>query len=106
MGMIYLGLNSTDLRDTLPVLPSVKCCPSNATWVLALKEQTLGLAILESEDLAVSTDIKFALFRCVSAGVLMHRGIQLESDRSHKTVWRISWRKDRRRRIRQRTLPG
>ncbi len=35
--------------------------PRNASRVLALEEQTLGLAILESEDLAVTTDEEFSL---------------------------------------------
>ena len=49
------------LRDTLAVLSAVQNSPSNATGVLSLQEQRLGLAILETEDLAVATDIDFTL---------------------------------------------
>jgi hypothetical protein len=49
------------LRDTLLVLSSEKDGPCNATGVLALEEEGLGLAILESEDLAVATDVELAL---------------------------------------------
>ena len=36
--------------------------PGNAAGVLALEEEGLGLSILETEDLAVTTDVKLALF--------------------------------------------
>jgi hypothetical protein len=49
------------LRDTLLVLSSEENGPGNATGVLALKEERLGFAILESEDLAVTTDVELAL---------------------------------------------
>lgn len=49
------------LRDTLLVLSSEKNCPCNATWVLALEEEGLGLSILEAEDLAVATDVELSL---------------------------------------------
>ena len=51
----------TDLRDTLLVLATVENGPSNATGVLALKEERLGLAVLEAEDLAVATDEQLTL---------------------------------------------
>jgi hypothetical protein len=35
--------------------------PGNAARVLALEEERLGLAILESEDLAVTADVELAL---------------------------------------------
>ena len=53
---------ATNLRDTLLVLPSVQRRPGDPTRVLALKEQGLGLAILESENLAVTTDVELALY--------------------------------------------
>jgi hypothetical protein len=56
----------TNLRDTLLVLPPIKRCPGDPARVLALQEKTLGLAILESEDLAVTTDIELALFTSIS----------------------------------------
>jgi len=43
------------------VLSSEKDCPCNATWVLALEEERLSLSVLEAEDLAVTTDVEFAL---------------------------------------------
>lgn len=49
------------LSDTLAVLSSEKDSPCNATGVLALEEQRLGLAVLESEDLAVATDVELTL---------------------------------------------
>jgi len=51
------------LRDTLLVLSSEENGPGNATGVLALKEKGLGFAVLESEDLAVTTDVELALSR-------------------------------------------
>jgi hypothetical protein len=49
------------LRNALLVLSSEKNGPCDATGVLALEEEGLGLAILESEDLAVTTDVELAL---------------------------------------------
>jgi hypothetical protein len=43
------------------VLPPIKRRPRNPTWVLALQEERLGLAVLEAKDLAVSADIEFTL---------------------------------------------
>lgn len=43
------------------MLSSEKNSPGNATGVLALEEEGFGLAILESEDLAVTTDVELAL---------------------------------------------
>ena len=51
----------TDLRDTLLVLATVENGPSNATGVLALEEERLGLAVLEAEDLGVPTDVDLTL---------------------------------------------
>jgi hypothetical protein len=50
------------LRDTLAVLSSEKNGPGDATGVLALEEKRLRLAILESEDLAVASDVEFTLY--------------------------------------------
>ena len=50
------------LRDTLAVLPSVENRPRDPAGVLALEEERLGLAILESEDLAVTADVELTLF--------------------------------------------
>ena len=49
------------LRDTLLVLSSEKDGPCNATGVLALKKEGFGLAVLESEDLAITADVELAL---------------------------------------------
>lgn len=43
------------------MLSSEKDGPCNATGVLALEEEGFGLAILESEDLAVTADVELAL---------------------------------------------
>lgn len=40
---------------------SVEHGPSYSARVLALEEEGFGLAILEAEDLAVASDIEFAL---------------------------------------------
>jgi hypothetical protein len=49
------------LRDTLLVLSSEKDGPCDAAGVLALEEKRLGLTVLESEDLAVTTNVELAL---------------------------------------------
>lgn len=51
-----------NLSDTLSPLPPAEDSPGNAARVLALEEQRLGLAVLEAEDLAVTTDEELALF--------------------------------------------
>lgn len=51
----------TNLRDTLLVHSSVKHGPGYSSRVLALEEQGFGLAILESENLAVTADVELAL---------------------------------------------
>jgi hypothetical protein len=43
------------------VLPPEESCPGDSARVLALQEKRLGLAILESENLAVATDVELAL---------------------------------------------
>lgn len=43
------------------MLPPVQSCPRNAAGVLALQEEGLGLAVLEAENLAVTTNVEFAL---------------------------------------------
>lgn len=65
-----LGLDGTAgallgsfLSDTLAVLATEENSPGDAARVLSLQEQRLGLAILESEDLAVATDVKLTLSR-------------------------------------------
>ncbi len=55
------------LRDTLLVLSSEKDCPCNATGVLALEEERFGLAVLKSEDLAITTNVELALETILSA---------------------------------------
>jgi len=51
------------LRDTLLVLSSEENGPCDTAGVLALEEKRLGLAVLETEDLAVATDVELALSR-------------------------------------------
>ena len=57
----YAETGGSYLRDTLPVLSSVEDSPCDAAGVLALEEEGLGFAVLESEDLAVATDVEFTL---------------------------------------------
>lgn len=54
------------------MLSAVQNGPSNATGVLSLQEQRLGLAILETEDLAVATDIDFTLRKDMLAHCQTH----------------------------------
>ena len=49
------------LSDTLAVLATEEDSPGDAARVLSLQEQRLGLAILESEGLAVATDVQLTL---------------------------------------------
>lgn len=53
---------TTDLRDTLLVLPSEQGGPSDSSGVLALEEKRLGLASLETKDFAVTANIELPLF--------------------------------------------
>jgi hypothetical protein len=44
------------------VLSAVKDGPGDLAGVLALQEERLGLAVLETEDLAISTDEELSLY--------------------------------------------
>jgi hypothetical protein len=52
------------------MLSAEKNSPCDATGVLALEEEGLGFAVLESEDLAITTNVKLALYANLSAFVL------------------------------------
>lgn len=69
-------LSGTDLGDALLVLSTVKSGPCDATGVLALEEEGLRLAVLETEDLGVTTDVELALF-VLSASYALHLFIAL-----------------------------
>jgi len=49
------------LRDTLAVLSAEKNGPRDTAGVLALEEKGVGFAVLEAEDLAVTTDVQHTL---------------------------------------------
>lgn len=51
------------LRDTLSPLATAENGPRDLTGVLALEEERLRLAVLETEDLAVRADEELALLR-------------------------------------------
>jgi len=53
---------ATYLRDTLSPLSAAQDGPCDAAWVLALKEEGLGFAVLEAEDFAVGADEELALW--------------------------------------------
>ena len=53
---------SSYLGDTLLVHASVQHRPSNLSRVLALQEERFTLAILEAEDLRVTTDVELSLY--------------------------------------------
>jgi hypothetical protein len=57
----YSREGATDLRDTLAVLATEENSPCDAAGVLALEEEGLGLSVLETEDLAVTTDEQLTL---------------------------------------------
>jgi len=59
--MFFAGIMSSYLGDTLLVHASVQHRPGNLSRVLALQEKRFTLAILEAEDLRVTTDVKLAL---------------------------------------------
>lgn len=56
-----LQLIGTHFGDTLFVLSAIESCPCNPARVLALQEERFGLATLETEDLAVTTNVKLPL---------------------------------------------
>jgi hypothetical protein len=58
---IQVVSETTNLRDTLLVMPAEEDSPRDPAGVLALEEEGLGLAILEAEDLAVTADVQLAL---------------------------------------------
>ena len=68
---------ATNLRDTLLVHPSEEDRPGDLARVLALEEKGLGLAILEAEDLAVTTDIELALQIPLAMFLRLHQSIIL-----------------------------
>lgn len=49
------------------MLSSEEDRPCDPAGILALKEEGFGLAVLEAEDLAITADVKLALFRNLSA---------------------------------------
>jgi hypothetical protein len=52
---------------------TVQVSPAYSARVLALEEEGFGLAILETEDLAVATDVELALYiKHESVCVLLH----------------------------------
>lgn len=58
---VFRVSNASYLRDTLLVLSSEEDSPCDPARVLALEEQRLGLAVLETEDLGIATDVELAL---------------------------------------------
>jgi hypothetical protein len=62
------------------VLSTEENCPGNAARVLSLKEEGLGLAILEAEDLVVTADVEFALFMIAISAIARPK---LRSRRAH-----------------------
>lgn len=78
------------LRDTLAVLATVENGPGNAAGVLALEEEGLRLAVLESENLAVATDVELTLYvRCWSASNLLLKPSPIPSSSPHPSIQAI-----------------
>ena len=62
------------------MLASEENGPCNATRVLALEEKRLGFAVLETEDLAVTTDVELALYTAIeSASLVLHVVLSVSS---------------------------
>lgn len=61
-GGVVHGFCISYLRDTLAMLSAVQDSPGNAARVLALEEERLRLAVEETEDLAVATDVQLTLW--------------------------------------------
>jgi hypothetical protein len=51
----------TNLRYSLPVLPTIQRRPRDTTRVFALEEEALGFAPLKPEDLAVTSHVQLSL---------------------------------------------
>lgn len=49
------------------MLSSEEDCPCDTAGIFALEEERFGLAVLEAEDLAITADVKLALFINLSA---------------------------------------
>ena len=62
------------LRDTLAVLAAEEDGPGDTAGVLALQEERLRLALLEAEDLAVTTDVELTLLTGTSVSTRSSNG--------------------------------
>jgi hypothetical protein len=93
--MQQVARDSSYLRDTLLALSSEENSPCDTTGVLALEEEGLGLAILESEDLAVTTDVELALLTQISVklyskpAVAIHPCVSRHSAAHNSSVSRL-----------------
>lgn len=58
---VKISQRITHFRKSLLVLSAVKDGPGYPTWVFALEEERFAFAILESEDLAVASDVQLTL---------------------------------------------
>ena len=65
------------LCDTLLMLPPEQHCPWNTTRILALQEEGLGFAVLESEDLAVAADVELPLDYIHKSAVILSLSLLL-----------------------------
>jgi len=70
-GVLY-GLVRAYFRDTLPPLSPAQDGPGDAAGVLALKEEGLGLAVLEAEDLAIGAYEELALGALLACCSMVH----------------------------------
>ena len=61
MVSVRIGAALTNLRDPLLMHSSVEHRPCYSARVLALEEKGFGFAILETEDLAVASNVELAL---------------------------------------------
>lgn len=68
------------------MLPPIERRPRDTAGILSLQEERLGLAVLESEDLAVAADVEFSLFsyqtisaRTFKTAVCLHRMLRSET---------------------------
>jgi len=72
------------------VLSAVKNGPGDLAGVLALEEERLGLAVLETEDLAVTTDVELALLHVTQSASRSYPGSRCVYSFASSSSWSSS----------------
>ena len=76
------------------MLPPVECSPCYPSRVLALEEEGFGLAVLEAEDLAIATDVEFALSNINGGSSAC--APPLSTNDSQQGGWTVGWKRGNR----------